>query len=183
MGLDAVLRSVILCLCVAPFGGLSLAGSSEFAGLPNFHQVNQRVYRGGQPSRDGFRSLARLGVRTVVDLRSIGEHSQEGERRQVEALGMRYVSVPMKGMSAPTDGQVAAALAELEVAEGGPVFVHCLRGADRTGTVIACYRIAHEHWENRRALREARSFGMRWFFWNFHHYILRFQAGTAAPTN
>src|SRR5437588_455344 len=69
-------------------------------GLPNLHQVDSQIYRGAQPDTEGWNSLARLGVRTVLDLRYEGEvkeHWIATEQRDVEAAGMRYVSVPMDG--------------------------------------------------------------------------------------
>jgi protein tyrosine/serine phosphatase len=44
--------------------------------------------------------------------------------------------------------------------DSGPIFLHCRRGKDRTGTIVACYRIQHDNWDNRRALEEAGHFGM-----------------------
>src|SRR5690349_13980609 len=76
--------------------GSALAGSQS-EDLPNFQKVDEHVYRGGQPADNGFSNLAKLGIKTVVDLRQIGEHSQADEQRLVTDLGMRYVSIPMKG--------------------------------------------------------------------------------------
>jgi tyrosine-protein phosphatase SIW14 len=164
-------RAAVCLLCT----GVLRASGVEFPGLPNFQKVNDEVYRGAQPTELGFKSLARLGIKTVIDLRQIGEHSQADEEKAVQGNGMRYVSVPMKGMSTPTSLQVSAVLALLEDAAAGPVFVHCRRGADRTGTVIACYRISHDHWETEKALSEARSYGMSWFERAMQTYVLRFE--------
>jgi tyrosine-protein phosphatase SIW14 len=131
--------------------------------LPNFQKVDDDVYRGAQPTYSGFRDLAERGIKTIVDLRDIGEHSQAGEQKVVTGLGMRYFSIPMQGMSTPKDQQIAAVLALLKDVSSGPVFVHCKRGADRTGTVIAVYRIFHDGWNSRRALAEAKSYGMSVF--------------------
>jgi protein tyrosine/serine phosphatase len=150
---------------------LFLAASAAIAGqatpgLPNFQKVN-------------FKSLADLGVKTVVDLREIGEHSQAEEQRMVEADGMRYVSVPFKGMSAPTSEQISQVLGLLDDNSTAPVFVHCRRGADRTGTVIACYRIAHDRWQNGQALIEAKQYGMSMFERAMQHYVQGFVASVA----
>jgi len=144
------------------------------AGVGNFHAVNDHIYRGAQPTPDGVQSLAKLGVHTVIDLRGGKEHSAE-EERLVKAAGMHYVHVPMKGLEAPTDQQIATILALLDDSSGWPVFVHCRRGADRTGTVIACYRIAHDHWDNVRALHEARLDGMSWIERAMERYVLSFK--------
>jgi len=150
-------------------------------GVPNFHQVNEHIYRGAQPKGAGWNSLAELGIKTVIDLRPESEHSCKAEKRAVEAAGMRYVNVPLSEMAAPPDAKVSQALALLDDSPG-PVFVHCRRGADRTGTVIACYRIAHGGWSNRQALQEAVSFGMSWIEVGMRRYVLAFHAAGAPPT-
>jgi tyrosine-protein phosphatase SIW14 len=59
--------------------------------------------------------------------------------------------------------------------------VHCRRGADRTGTVIACYRITHDGWSNRKALQEATSYGMSWIEFGMQRYVLAFQPPARRP--
>ena len=139
---------------VIPFG----MAAAQPVGVPNFHQVSDRIYRGAQPTREGFESLAKMGVQTIVDLRR--EASQvRSEQQIVEALGMRFLSVPMT-LHAPTDEQIARLLQELN-SSAGTVFVHCHGGKDRTGTVIACYRRTHDGWDAQKALDEANLAGMR----------------------
>jgi tyrosine-protein phosphatase SIW14 len=145
----------------------------EVPGIPNFHQVNEHVFRGGQPAAEAWPSLAKLGVKTVIDLRREDEHSTAAEAQAVSAVGMSYFNVPMKGVVAPTSEQIAKALALLNSQD--PVFVHCKRGADRTGAVIACYRIGHDRWERKQALNEAKSLGMAWDQLGLKHYIMMFQ--------
>jgi len=74
-------------------------------GVPNFHQVNERIYRGAQPKGEGWDCLAKLGVKTVVDLRRESEHSCKAEQRAVEAAGMHYVNVPLSGAHAHPMGK------------------------------------------------------------------------------
>src|SRR6266852_3832443 len=120
----------------------AFAGSSA-SGIKNFYQVDEHVYRGAQPTDEGFQYLAKIGVKTVVDLREADERSQ-AEERLVTAAGMKYVSVPMTGLTPPTEAEITRILGILEDDSAGAVFVHCKRGADRTGAVIAAYRIDHE---------------------------------------
>jgi tyrosine-protein phosphatase SIW14 len=141
--------------------------------IPNFHQVNEFVYRGGQPPTESWQSLAKMGVKTVIDLRREDEHSTAEEAKAVEAAGMKYVNVPMKGVVSPTDAQIAKVLGVLNSQE--PVFVHCKKGADRTGTVIACYRISHDRWQRQQALKEAKSHGMGLVQVGLKRYILAFE--------
>ena len=132
------------------------------------------MYRGGQPTPTGFQSLAQLGVKTVIDLRRVNEHSTTSEAQVVEADGMHYINVPLSGVAAPPDSDVSKVLALLGAGAEGPVFVHCRRGADRTGTIIACYRIEHDGWRNGQALKEAKSFGMNWTELAMKHFVLTF---------
>lgn len=166
--------------------GLLAVGSALFAqgptGVGNFHRVDDHVYRGAQPTPEGYRSLAKLGVKTVIDLRESGSRS-DAEKRLVEQTGMRYVNIPFSGFAAPRDEQMARVLALVNDPAVGPVFVHCRRGADRTGTVVACYRIQHDHWKNQAALVEAKSDGMSWLERAMQHYVMRYQAPVAVAAN
>jgi tyrosine-protein phosphatase SIW14 len=166
-------RRLAAIFVVAALPIMALAGSVP-SGVGNFQKVDDHVYRGAQPTDLGFVNLAKLGIQTVIDLQEAGARSL-AEEKIVEAAGMRYLSVPMKGMEAPSNESVAKVLAVLEDAQTGPVFVHCHRGADRTGGVIACYRIEHDRWQNGRALTEARSLGMSWFQKAIQHYVLAYQ--------
>ena len=166
--------------------GIAVLASAGFAapslsGVENFQQVDGHVYRGAQPTAEGFRNLSKLGIETVIDLREPGDRSAT-ERKWVTGAGMRYISVPMYGMTAPSNESVLKVLGLLEDRSTGPVFVHCKRGADRTGGVIACYRVEHDHWQNDRALAEARSMGMSWFQTAIQSYVRKYQPrGLTAP--
>ena len=162
-------------LDVALAFGARPAPSPGPSGVSHFQQVDSRVYRGGQPPDCAFQFLAGLGVRTVLDLRESGQAA--AEEKLVLAAGMRFVSIPLNDLRAPTAQQIAAALAVLSDDSAAPVFVHCRRGADRTGTVVACYRIAHYGWGNRQALDEARSQGMSLLEPGMRRYILHFRCG------
>ena len=158
-------------------GSLAIAAPvpEVLAGVANFHQVDQNLYRGAQPSDEGLKNLAGLGVKTIIDLRH-GEDHAGMEQKEAEQLGLRYVNVPMEGLTAPTDKQIADLMAVLNAADQGPVFVHCREGKDRTGTVVACYRILHDHWTNNKALEEARSYGMHQTQHPRRDYILNFSS-------
>ena len=141
-------------------------------GITNLARVNNCLYRGAQPNRDGIKSLARLGVRTIINLRMTNDvwFAEEAEAR---AMGITYTNVPMSGIGRPTDEQVAKVLLIFETSTA-PVFVHCQHGADRTGTIIACYRIRHDKWPSKQALREAKEYGMSPLEIGMKHYVVDF---------
>lgn len=161
----------LLSLAILPIPARSVELS--IPGIPNFHQVNPRLYRGAQPSADAWPKLATLGIKTVIDLRRESEHSIADEAKAVEAAGMRYVSFPMDGFATPTAEQMARVLGLVDT--GDTVFVHCKLGMDRTGSVVAAYRIAREGWENPRALAEANSLGLHWYSQGMKRFIRSYQ--------
>ena len=149
------------CLIASFVFGLPVLASAA-PGIKNFDQVDSHVYRGGQPTTQGFQFLATLGVKTVIDLREAGDRSQ-AEQGVVTNDGMTYINVPMSGLTPPTDDEIGKILKLLEDTGSGPAFVHCLRGADRTGAVIAAYHVDHDKWDNVRALKDAKAHGMSFF--------------------
>jgi uncharacterized protein (TIGR01244 family) len=148
---------------VAAVAVLSLVIAAQenraYSELPNFHQVNENLYRGAQPQRGGLKKLSELGIKTVINLRGASEETLE-EQAEAETAGMRYFNIPMSGLGRPTDEQVERALAVIDARENWPVFVHCQRGADRTGVIIAVYRILRDRWTAEQAIDEAKRFGM-----------------------
>jgi protein tyrosine/serine phosphatase len=167
--------SILSCFAAAASGA-----SLPLSGVSNFYKVDAQVYRGAQPNLEGFTSLAKLGVKTVIDLRELGEHSQAAEEAMVKGLNMQYLSIPMKKRAAPSADLMARILGLLNDKSVGPVFVHCKRGADRTGAVIACYRITHDSWDGSKALSEARDDGMSMFQRSLQHYVMKFTPIPAA---
>lgn len=153
---------------------LASVGLAGPPGTPNYREVNSEIARGGQPTPEGFRNLAAMGIRTIVDLRGSGERS-ESERKLVKALGMRYVSIPMSSVRPPTTQEISQVLQVFNERSAAPIFVHCRRGADRTGTVLAVYRMEQDRWTNQQALREARRYGMSWYQYPRQRYISRYE--------
>ncbi|HXM96043.1 MAG TPA: hypothetical protein VOA64_17615 [Candidatus Dormibacteraeota bacterium] len=122
--------------------------------LPNFGEATATLYHGGQPSKRGFGILAEMGVNMVVDLRG----SRDKERKIVTHLGMQYVALPWHCWF-PKDKIFAQFLTLLRKNPGKKIFVHCRLGDDRTGMMIASYRMAHEGWSAEKAEQEMEKFG------------------------
>lgn len=136
----------------------SIARRLAVKGIPRFGEVTPMLYRGAQPTREGFGKLAEMGVNIVVDLRG----SRESERRLVTGLGMQYVPLPWQCFH-PQDEQFAQFLTLLRENRGKKVFVHCKVGDDRTGMDIAAYRMAEQGWTAEEARKEMEIFGVNWF--------------------
>lgn len=146
---------------------------------PVLYRVDDDVYRGRQPTREDIAILAKSGIRTVLDLRGVLDH-KGWEQQAVEAAGMRYIRIGMSGFLAPTDHKIDKILALLDNPTLGPIFLHCRRGADRSGVVIACYRITHDHWTSAQAMEEARQQGFSRFEVLMERYIKHFRAASPA---
>jgi protein tyrosine phosphatase (PTP) superfamily phosphohydrolase (DUF442 family) len=147
-------------------------------GLPNFGKVTETLYRGGQPTPEGYRSLQRLGVQIVVDFRYNEDEIQAG-RRAAEALGMQYINIPWSAKQDPNNQQVAQFLKLVNANSGKRIFTHCHAGEDKTGVMIAAYRMEMQHWSPDQALAEMWAFGFRddlRHFWDYRleEYVRRF---------
>jgi uncharacterized protein (TIGR01244 family) len=147
--------------------------SASYPELPNFRKVNENLYRGAQPKPGGIARLAALGIKTIINLREANEMAGP-EESEARAAGMRYFSVPMESLGRPTDEQINRILALINDTQNAPVFVHCNHGRDRTGTVIACYRISREGWTSKQAKEEARRYGLSRFEFGMSDYISDF---------
>jgi len=162
---------VLVALWLAGAAGEAAAATaSQQAPCANFGQVSAGLYRGAEPDDDCLEHLAALGIRTVVNLRDEKDASED-EQAGALALGMRYVNMPMSGFDRPTAAEVQRALAVIRASENQPVFVHCQRGRDRTGVVVAAYRIANDGWAAERAMQEAKGFGLAWWQFGMKRFI------------
>jgi protein tyrosine/serine phosphatase len=138
--------------------------------IERFMQVDGRLYRGAQPDLEGFKYLRDLGIGTIINLRLRKDAERLKEREQVESLGMKYVNIPIEDGNFFTRSRIIpeeailAFFQAIDAAAPGKVFVHCHRGADRTGALVGFYRIVRHQWDGLRAYAEAREIGMRsWY--------------------
>jgi len=168
-----------MCKFLCLLAGILPVVAGDAPGIRNFDQVDAHVYRGAQPTGEGFRYLASIGVKTVIDLRESGARAR-AEEHVVTESGMAYLNVPMTGLTPPTEEEVLRILPIMESASKGAVFVHCKRGADRTGAIVAAYHIDHDHWDNARALDDARAHGISFFQLPRRDFIERFRPLTIA---
>jgi protein tyrosine/serine phosphatase len=142
----------------------SIGQKRTIKGLPNFGEVTPTLFRGAQPSAEGLKTLAKMGVNIVVDARG---NRTDSEGKQVAQLGMRYVPIPWH-CSFPNDDIFAKFLKLMRDNPDKKVFVHCRLGDDRTGMMVAAYRMAAQGWSADEAMHEMEQFG----FSTFHQYLL-----------
>jgi len=136
-------------------------------GLPNLHKITDNLYRGAQPDDEGFAELKAMGIKTVVNLRSL--HS---DRSECEEAGLDYVHITMQPWEGEDD-EIVDFLKVVMDREHQPVFFHCQHGADRTGTVCAVYRVLVQGWSKDDAIEEMKDggYGFHAIWQNLIKYI------------
>lgn len=132
-------------------------------GVPNAGKITDQLYRGAQPRSGGLEQLKKFGITTIVDLRVEDSGARHREKKEAEALGIHFVSIPVSGWSAPSSEQVAQFLS-LFGDDSAKVFVHCRFGEDRTGVFVATYRMAMQKWPADEAIKEMYLFGFNRFW-------------------
>lgn len=139
----------------------------DLSGLPNLHKVSNDLYRGAQPDAEGMKQLEKLGVKTIVNLRS--SHS---DRDELEGTNLAYEHIEMTAWN-PEAEDIVRFLEIVSDSNSLPVFVHCQHGADRTGLMCAIYRIAVQSWSKEKAIEEMikGDFGFHEIWKNLPNYI------------
>jgi len=135
--------------------------------IRNFGKMDARFYRGAQPDESDYKDLKALGVKTVIDLQ---DHPTNYERRDVEALGMRYVNIPMSDSSYPKEDSISAFMKLVNDPSTGVFFAHCAGGRHRTGVMGAVYRFNVNHWNYDQAYAEMKDYD---FYTRFGHGDLK----------
>src|SRR5438309_2566207 len=93
-----LLRVAAVSACLV---SLCTAAELPVIHVRNFDRVNDHLYRGGVPTPVGLQEIGALGVKMVIDLREAGEGT-DFEKEQVQKLGMKYINIPFRPLSAPT---------------------------------------------------------------------------------
>lgn len=143
----------------------AVAGTS----VGNLYRIEDGLFRGAQPSTAGFRELAALGVRHVLDLAG-----GAGDVRFASDGTVKLFHVPMSAWGL-RDDLVLQSLRIMTEPENRPLMVHCAHGADRTGAIVALYRVVVQGWTKEQAVREMNEGGYHHngLFRNLDRYVMR----------
>ena len=166
----SVLLATIALVLVSSATALTQEKEQTKVSIKNFGQMDERFFRGGQPKEEEYKELAALGIKTVIDLR---EDPEEYEKRNVEALGMRYVNIPMIAKKYPESTQVEQFIKLVDDPETGKFFVHCAGGRHRTGVMGAVYRFNHYKWDFEQVYSEMKKYDFytRWGHGDFKKFV------------
>ena len=132
----------------------------------NLFQVAPCFYRSAQPDATAMKAYEGMGIRTVINLR--GMHSDDDEAKGTSLI-LRRIAINTWDI---TDEHVVGVLALLRT-EQKPVLLHCMHGADRTGLMVAMYRIVEQGWTKEAALDELKNggYGYHSMWTNIPDYI------------
>ncbi len=186
----AALFTALLFLCASPLLAVetnSPAIKIERPGMTNLHRVSANLYRSAQPGAQGFTEIEKLGIKTVINLRAFHSDKDEMPRGRRPDLKLEQINF---NTWHPENEDVVRFLKIVTETNRGPVLVHCYYGADRTGTMVAFYRMAVEGWTKQQAIAEMTGdrYGFHEVFSNLVHFIekadvpaLKKKAGIASP--
>jgi len=143
--------------------------------IKNFGQMDDRFFRGGQPKEGDYKQLAALGIKTIIDLRNDPESY---EKRDAEALGMKYVNIPMSDKDYPETAKIEQFLKLVDNPSTGKFYVHCAGGRHRTGVMGAVYRFNHYNWSYDQVYAEMKKYDYysRWGHGNMKKFVQDYAA-------
>ncbi len=129
--------------------------------IKNFGQMDNRFFRGAQPKQDEYKELAALGITTVIDLQ---DDPTSYEKQDVEALGMKYINIPMSDKDYPESAKIEQFLKLVNDPSTGKFYVHCAGGRHRTGVMGAVYRFNLYNWNYDQVYAEMKKYDFytRW---------------------
>lgn len=165
---------VIALLCGLAFAEQSPAAHEplkprdDIPGVKNFAKISDVLYRGEQPTAEGFAELKKMGVKTIVCLREFHD-----DANLLKGTGLRYAHLNCKAWH-PEEEDVVAFLKIVRAAENQPVFVHCMHGSDRTGMMVASYRMCEQKWTQTEAAAELKNFGFHTVWTDIAKYVMAF---------
>jgi tyrosine-protein phosphatase SIW14 len=138
--------------------------------IKNFGQVNDFYYRGAQPEAQDYADLARIGIKTVIDLRD--EPASFAAKSAADA-GLRYINFPLSDTEYPAKDVANKFLSIVTDESNWPVYVHCAGGRHRTGAMTAVYRMTIEGWDTAKAYEEMKQYDFytRWGHGSIKDYV------------
>ncbi len=117
--------------------------------------MDEHFYRGAQPKKGDYPALKELGVKTVIDLQA---EPTDYEKAEVEALGMKYINIPIVDKGYPTAENIVMFLKVVNDPATGVFYAHCAGGRHRTGDVGAVYRFTKYGWGFDQAYQEMKNY-------------------------
>ncbi len=161
--------NLILALIVS-WAGVIEARTVVTHGLPNFHKVSDKVYRGGRAEEGGIEYLKDSGFKTIINLENVDEFV-DAEAGELKGTGIKQLKFPMEYRVEPDEAAINEILSVLQDPANFPIYLHCKHGKDRTGLVMALYRVEVQGWTPKRAYQEMYDLGFAKFWHKLDKYF------------
>jgi len=121
----------------------------------NLYQVDDSLYRCEQPTKKGFILLDSINIKTAVNLRQ-----RKTDNHKIKKTKLELINVPMNAWTISYNDIIAGMRAIKNAKK--PIVIHCKHGADRTGCIVAIYRIIYDGWTREEAIKEFRYGGFHY---------------------
>lgn len=130
--------------------------------------VHSNLYRGPRPK--SLKQLKDAGIVCVISLQSgVFEVLKTDEYELIDwpRSGIAHYDIGQNDITPPTPADVNAVLKIItDWLPHGKVYIHCLAGVDRTGFMVACYRMMIQAWPFDDAWKEMKEKGSHyWYRW------------------
>jgi protein tyrosine/serine phosphatase len=165
-----VVVALIVAMCGSAMAQNFASANTNNVKIKNFGQMDDRFFRGAQPKEDQYQQLADLGIKTIIDLRN---DPTDYEKPAAEALGMRYVNIPMSDKDYPESASIEQFMKLIADPSTGKFYVHCAGGRHRTGVIGAVYRFNNYNWNFEQVYKEMKDFDFytRWGHGNMKKFV------------
>ncbi|MGD0821659.1 MAG: dual specificity protein phosphatase family protein [Desulfomonilia bacterium] len=135
------------------------ATPEKLTGIGNLYKVTDNLYRSERPTIKGIRNLGTKRIKTIINLESVDKIWEKKEKKAAKEAGLNYIRIKENPLLHVEDEDVIKFLQIIQKNENGPFLVHCLHGADRTGAMIAMFRIVEQRWSKENAIKEMKEGG------------------------
>lgn len=122
----------------------------SFVELKNIHKVDAGVYRGSQPDDKTFKQLENTSIKEILNLRRYNSDNDEAKNT---TLKLHHVKMRAEAIN---EDHLLNALKIIKNRDGD-ILIHCWHGSDRTGAVVAMYRIIYQNWTKEEAINELKN--------------------------
>ncbi len=127
--------------------------------LPNQCSPSPDLLTCGMPNAKELQGAQQAGFKTIVNLCQLQETPRD-EPATVEALGMRYFSIPVAGPGDLSEAKARELGAIVNDCSNHPVLIHCMSG-NRVGALLALKAFFVDGKSPREALNDGLAAGLK----------------------
>lgn len=173
----SVLNKAVPALLIAAY--IFVGSPDAFAKIRNFAEVEPGIWRGQIPTRADLKELKAKGVKTIIDLQDEERHTAV-EEKDAKSLDLKYFNIPMRRSKSVDMEAFKKFLKIAKEPENKPLYVHCHGGQDRTGVMLALYRVEVDGWSHDKAYDEMLKHGYHRMFYRLKRSLYEYKPTATA---